>query len=94
MLGAIVLAGASGPAVSRRVVEAVRATGLEAREFYFKERHSPVYETALALEEDLASPGINFHARNLIRCDDCGLEFRWPGELADHRDSVHWREAA
>jgi hypothetical protein len=27
-------------------------------------------------------------------CPDCGRAFRWPGQLADHRDLAHWQEAA
>ena len=29
-----------------------------------------------------------------IRCPDCSATFRWPGELAHHRDNVHWQAAA
>ena len=27
-----------------------------------------------------------------LTCDTCGLRFQWPGQLADHRDRVHWDE--
>lgn len=28
-----------------------------------------------------------------LACPDCSASFRWPGELVDHRDNVHWRAA-
>ena len=49
-LGAILLAGSDGPEASSAVVAAVRATGLEARDFY-RESHALVYEAALAVVE-------------------------------------------
>jgi hypothetical protein len=51
VLGAIMLAGASGPDVSRRVVDAVRATGLSRRDFYWDVTHGRVYEAALAVAD-------------------------------------------
>jgi hypothetical protein len=45
-------------------------------------------EHDLAGEEEFRTPVQNF------ACSDCGLRFRWPGQLADHRDFVHWQVAA
>jgi AAA domain/DnaB-like helicase N terminal domain len=49
VLGAIMLAGATGPEASSAVIAAVRATGLEAEDFY-RESHALVYAAALAID--------------------------------------------
>ena len=36
------------------------------------------------LEDDLTAQPIG------VRCGNCGLRFRWPGELDDHLRFVHW----
>ena len=46
------------------------------------------------LEEDLAGALFCSTAVEQFRCPDCGATFAWPGELADHRDRVHWQAAA
>jgi hypothetical protein len=52
------------------------------------------YDLLTDLEHDLAG-GSDTHTRpNSFPCPECGLHFTRPGQLADHRDRVHWREAA
>jgi hypothetical protein len=50
------------------------------------------YDVLTDLEHDLAGDFANALAK--FPCPDCGLHFRWPGQLADHRDNVHWQAAA
>jgi len=52
VLGAILRAGAEGLEASRATVEAIRATGLGAEEFYYAQSHGPIYEAALALADE------------------------------------------
>jgi rubredoxin len=53
------------------------------------------YELLTDLEHDLAGESPDFEvAPQSLLCPDCGLRFTWPGQLADHRDFVHWRAAA
>jgi hypothetical protein len=49
LLGAILLEGVNGPEASRRVVDAVRETGLTRAEFYYELTHGLVYAAAIAL---------------------------------------------
>jgi hypothetical protein len=56
------------------------------------------YAIVCDLEEDLAageSPDVLEVPPPILHgCPECGLRFRWPGQLADHRDNVHWQAAA
>jgi hypothetical protein len=49
VLGAILLAGASGVGPSKRIIDALRETGLTRRDFYYDKTHGFVYEAALSL---------------------------------------------
>jgi replicative DNA helicase len=51
VLGAILFEGINGAEASRRIVQAVRGTGLTKAEFYYDVKHGLIYEAALALVE-------------------------------------------
>jgi hypothetical protein len=44
------------------------------------------YGISSALEEALSDSPMNF------ACGNCGLRFRFPGQLDDHYRNVHWGE--
>lgn len=51
MLAGLLTAGALGAEVSARVIDRVRAAGLEPTDFYFETRHGLIYQACLALVE-------------------------------------------
>lgn len=54
------------------------------------------YDLLTDLEHDLASALVRSAPSDKppVLCPDCGLAFGFPGQLADHRDNVHWQAAA
>jgi hypothetical protein len=72
LLGALLLAGASGPEVSRRIVERVRETGLERDDFFFAQRNGPIFTAILALDTEGSPCDVLLVAEELRRTGTLG----------------------